>query len=443
MEQDVYLLRHNALNAPMRTAAFVSLALACVACGPKGDENSLAEHSAPIVSGEQSPSPMDDAVVFLRHGAGASEVICTATMVAPNLIVTARHCVAYVNGGAFQCTVRGEPISISDGGGILGPDVAAESIEIRAGEVPSAAPVAQGQEIVSTLSLTNCVNDLAFVVLDRSLELPVAGLRLGTKTAVGEAVTVLGYGVQQLGVGELDWPNRPRKKKHLTLAAVGPDRAEDATTLIPRTLVTNGPAACSGDSGGPLLSDKTGAVVGVYTNRIGSDDCANPSVVHYYTHLSPFETLALDAFARAHAEPIREKRGAFGDPCQNAADCEDAVCAPADDGGSRCSRICAASAPCPESYECRAPADFNGPNICVAKEALEAGVCVTCDAGGSAPPDASSSSGGCTFVACRSHASDAGGMIALLVGLALIRRRGSRRCRLPSNRWCRHTRIAS
>src|SRR5262249_23678510 len=160
----------------------------------------------------------------------------------------------------------------------------------------------------------------AFVVLDRALPLPIAGVRLGTKTAKGEAVTVAGYGVQELGIGELDWPNRPRKKKHLTIADVGPDKVEQVTTVLPRTLVTNGPGACSGDSGGPLLSDKTGAVIGIYTNRVGMGDCSSAAVVHHYTHLSPFKMLALDAFARAGAAPVLEKRSVFGQTCESAAD---------------------------------------------------------------------------------------------------------------------------
>jgi hypothetical protein len=422
----------------MRSAGLVAIAcLASIACGAGREGEPAAEQSAAIVFGERSPSPADDGVVFLRHGTGSAEVICTGTMIAPNLVVTARHCVAYVNGGAFQCTVHGEPISIGDGGGILGPDVPAESVEVRAGEVPSSTPLAQGREIVSTLSLTNCVNDLAFVVLDRALEVPPAAVRLGTKTPKGEAATVVGYGSQQLGIGEPDWPSRPRKKKHVTIAAVGPDRVEDVTTLLPRTIVTNGPSACSGDSGGPLLSDKTGAVIGVYTNRVGSDDCTSATVAHHYTHLSPFEALALDAFARAGATPMLEKRAAFGEPCESAADCDDAVCVSASDGSSRCSMTCRSSSPCPGGYDCQPPVMLDRPNVCVALAHADAGACTTCDAGAS--PPVSSSSGGCSFVA-RPHAPSS--VAYWVVVLAVIRRRTLRRCRKPSSRSCRHTRTA-
>jgi len=432
VDQDVQLLRH-ALRVLRTPGLVAALCLASSACGASREDDPTAERSAAIVAGERSPSPDDDGVVFVRHGADATEVICTGTLIAPNLVVTARHCVAYMNGGAFQCTVHGDPISIGDGGGILGPDVPAESIEIHSGEVPSGAPVAQGREIVSTLSLTNCVNDLAFVVLDRALELPVARVRLGTKTPVGEEVTAVGYGIQQLGGGEPDWPSRPRRKKHLTIAAVGPDRVDDVTTVLPRTLLTNGPGGCSGDSGGPLLSDKTGAVVGVYTNRFGTGDCASPSVVHHYTHLSPFQTLALDAFARAGATPKLEKRAAFGDSCDDAADCDDAVCVAASNGASRCSRACGNVAPCPDGYECRPPAAPDGPNVCAPIAQSDAGPCTTCDAGASSE-SAPSSAGGCSFVA-RQPRGSVPMFFAMLA--AVIRRRTSSRCRTRSRWSCR------
>jgi hypothetical protein len=428
----------------VRRIAFLSFVLTCAACGANGAGEPTAARAAAIVSGEPSPSPADDAVVLLRNLMVAGGAVCTATMVAPNLLATARHCVAYGTDAAFLCTVRGEPIPVSDGGGILGADVPPDSIEIYSGEVTGSTLVAKGQEIVSTLSLTNCINDLAFVVLDRPLALPLATLRLGTKTAVGEPITVIGYGIQQLGPLELDWPQRPRKKAHQTVAAVGPDVTSDATTVIPRTLVmNNGPAGCRGDSGAPALSDRTGALIGVYTNRVGGDDCTSASTVHHYTHLPPFQTLALDAFARAHAEPMLEHRTPMGGACSDAFDCDDAVCAAGDDGSMRCTKACGPAAPCPDGYECRTKLD--GPNLCVRPAAPDSGACSACDAGPPTPPPpvAPEESSGCAV----SPTPPAGyssriAMVSLLLAW-LTRRRPSRRCRCPRNRSSCRTRTAS
>jgi Trypsin len=417
----------SAATPTFRTELALALVAASLGCGTHVESDATREQAAPIVFGEPSPSPDDDAVVLLRHVQPEGEYLCTGTMIAPNLVVTARHCVAFASEAEFQCTVQGEPIAVGDGGGVLGADIPAESIEVYAGEIPGSVPVAKGREIVSTLSLTECINDLAFVVLDRSLALPIAGVRLGTKTVPGEAVSVVGYGIEQAGPSELDWPARPRNKSHQVLAAVGPDATENVTTVRARTLVTQGPSACKGDSGGPALSDKTRAVVGVYTVHGGSADCKSPSVVHYYTHLSPFGALTMQAFARAGATPMIEKRGAFGEACQEASDCEEGACVAGDDGASRCSRTCG-SAPCPDGYDCRPPVTQSGPNVCTALVVPDAG-CAACDAGPTpAPPAPPSSGGGCAF--SPDHAAKANTVVAALafVSMVVIRKRRMR-CR--------------
>jgi hypothetical protein len=417
----------------MRLVVLLSLGLTSAACGATGAGEPTAERAAAIVAGEPSPSPADDAVVLLRNLTVAGGAICTATMVAPNLVATARHCVAYASEGSFLCSPRGEPIALSDGGGLLGADVPADTIEIYAGEVTGSTLVAKGQEIVSTLSLTTCINDLAFVVLDRPLALPLVSLRLGTKTAAGEPITVIGYGIQQLGPLELDWPERPRKKAHQTIEEVGPDDSAQVTMVIPRTIVTSpGPAGCRGDSGAPALSEKTGALVGVYTNRVGSDDCASPSTVHHYTNLPPFQKLALDAFARAHAEPMLERRTPMGGPCSENFDCDDATCAAGDDGVKRCTRTCGPAAPCPDGYECRTPPKLDGPNVCAKPAAPDSGACPACDAGPPPPPPAPGDDGGCAMARARRDR-PLPMVAAVALGAWITRRRTSRPRRSRGN----------
>jgi hypothetical protein len=428
---------------PAWLATWIGAALAaCAGCAARGRDDAPRRQSTAIVSGEPSPSPDDDAVVLIRHVTADGEILCTGTLVAANLVVTARHCVSFVNDGLFQCTVRGEPIALTDGGGVLGADIAPESIEVYTGAVPGSVPVARGQEIISTLSLTECVNDLAFVVLDRSLGDPVASVRLGTKTVAGEAVHIVGYGIEQKGPSELDWQNRPRKKSHQLIAAVGPDATENVTTVRPRTIVTNGPSACKGDSGGPALSDKTGAVIGVYSIHGGSDDCSSPAVVHYYTHLPPFRSLALQAFVRAQAEPVIEKRTPFGQPCLEASDCEEAVCVTGDDAVAHCSRVCDAAAPCPDGYECRPPAAVNGPNVCTALVPSDAALCPACDASAPAPPPPASNDGGCAMSRKPGRPTSAAAAALVAAWTVLTRRRRSPRRRSPGNWPPRRTRTA-
>jgi hypothetical protein len=70
------------------TVSFGSVALAAVlaACAPEaGDRETLATR-LPILDG--APDAQTSAVVFLMPA------ICSGTMIAPNLVLTAQHCVA-------------------------------------------------------------------------------------------------------------------------------------------------------------------------------------------------------------------------------------------------------------------------------------------------------------------------------------------------------------
>src|SRR5260370_38184526 len=144
--------------------------------------------------------------------------------------------------------------------------------------------------------------------------------------------------------GIYDWHNLPRKKRAVqVIAEVGPDSSKGTVpALVPRTFEIRGASVCDGDSGGPALSAKTGAVVGVYSNR-ASFDCSSPDSSHSYTNLSTFRWLATQAFAAACAQPVREPPGlTMGEVCQQAADCEHGDSATRSDGTARCTLACRA-----------------------------------------------------------------------------------------------------
>jgi len=399
-----------------------ALGAAIISCGTRSTRESTGINHAAIVGGETSPSPTDDAVVLIHHSANGVETLCSATLVAPNLIVTARHCVSYVIDGPYACTVTGELVEGPDGAGNVGLHVPAALIEIYVGAEAGATPAAMGQQVLSTLSLTSCVSDLAFVVLDRPLA-PVAAVRIGKQTRVGEAVTLVGYGKQ--GDGEYDWRTQPRNKKTgQVIAAVGPDSTQGTVpTSVPNSFDIHGASSCDGDSGGPALSDQTGAVIGVYSNRSNSD-CLNQNIIHSYVNLAPFGKLTADAFAAAGAEPKREPPGlAMGDACQQASECERGDCAASKDGIARCTVTCGALAPCPGGYSCVPNADASG-KVCVANTLPSCPCgspsCPACDAGDVAPPPPTSatSEGGCVI----SRAEPRGlWLFSVLAALAVLR----------------------
>jgi hypothetical protein len=259
-----------------------------------------------IVAGEPSGKAQDGVLLLRGLLDDGSEFVCSASLVAPNLLVTAQHCVSYLTQGLFSCSTRGELIESEAGAGILGLSLPPERLEVYGGKTPRKTPLAHGASIISTHSRNICQNDLAFVVLDTSLTLPVIPLRIGRPAELNEPGVLVGYGMVA-GQHSIDFRTQARAQKpNQVIVGVGPDSVEDGVlTIPPRTLRLEGPSGCIGDSGGPLLAQSSGALLGVYSLQIG-DDCAAARVRHQLVHVPPFQLLIEEAFAAAGAQPLLE-----------------------------------------------------------------------------------------------------------------------------------------
>jgi hypothetical protein len=284
----------------------VLLPLAVACAGPKaGPIGGVRER---VVYGD--PSPMggaEDAVLLLRTTIDGGELLCSASLVAKNLALTARHCVARVVQGPFNCTPRGELVDNPDAAGRIGADLPADSIEFYGGATPRQAPLARGKKLISTLSSSVCLNDVAFVVLDRDVDIAPLALRLESTTHVGEEMVLVGYGLTESQSAFIDYRSQPRlRKPGLEIADIGPDSIDEGVTSVaPRTLVLKGPSACVADSGGPLLSG-AGAVVGVYSLLDGTS-CVDRDVRNDFAHVPPFRGLIDQAFEAARATAVPER----------------------------------------------------------------------------------------------------------------------------------------
>lgn len=290
--------------------------------------SSTSRAQLPIVYAEPSPAgTSDDAVLLLRTTIDGQELVCSASLVAKNVVLTARHCVAHSIQGPFNCTVRGELVDNPDGAGQIGLDLPADTLEFYGGATPRNTPLARGTTIFSTLSSTICVNDLALVVLDRQVDLPVLPLRLRGRARTGEAVVVVGYGFDETQ-SIIDVRTQARHRKTgLTISGVGPDSVDQGvTTVAPRTIVVDGPSECEGDSGGPLRDATSGAIVGVYSSLDGLS-CVDSRVRHVFVHVPPLRAVIDDAFRAAGATPMLE-------PKLELDAASDADADVADDGGS-------------------------------------------------------------------------------------------------------------
>jgi hypothetical protein len=204
--------------------------------------------------------------------------------------------------GTFTCTPEGE-LAPGSVGGAIGDLIPPENVEVYTGPDPddTAEPSAVGAEsfVVQTTSI--CRNDIALVLLDRSLaDLPIAALRLDAGNEKGERIRAVGYGLDHE-----DMIGARNALGDLRIDQVGESEFRpEGDRIPPRTFSTLGPALCIGDSGGPVFAE-SGAQTGILSQIVGP--CAAATARNVFTQVAPFaRTLIEPAFEAAGAEPIRE-----------------------------------------------------------------------------------------------------------------------------------------
>ena len=250
--------------------------------------------SQPVLDGEESPTE-DDGVVLVASQGTEVEFVCTGTLVAPNLLLTARHCVSAFEDGSFACTTEGELISTGTAGEMaLLYDPSQVHVYVGADALPGDEPAAIGQEIVALNTTTICRNDIALVILDRSLDLPSFPLRLDAPTFPGELVRIVGYGGNDLRT------TLRLSRSDVQVLEVGASEFRPEGGATPPRTFAIGQSACQGDSGGPALTDQN-AIAGIFS-VIQGGDCRARDVRNVYTQVAPYEDLVREGFQRAGAE---------------------------------------------------------------------------------------------------------------------------------------------
>lgn len=244
--------------------AFVALALSAQGCGLQEAPGEAQEwRSAPIVGGEpESGWPAVGALAVLMPGYGYGGAFCSATLVAPQWIMTAGHCLA----GDSEFPLAPHIVYFS-----IGPD--ARPDQTRTGPTDGRLYAVDGFFIHPQYAPALALNDIALAHLAEPVTdvepIPYRDVPLG-QDAVGKRALYVGYGVddgrQRTGVGV--------KRSAEVLI--------DGVYTFYYVSATAGSGVCFGDSGGPgLLEGEAGwEVIGVNSfvrDGVG-DPCLGASV---------------------------------------------------------------------------------------------------------------------------------------------------------------------
>jgi MYXO-CTERM domain-containing protein len=325
----------------------LSLAAAAVAgsaCAPEPDADLLTKAigTAPAAIMGGYADDFDTQVVGMVHVSNMGFASCSGTLIAPNVILTARHCVAPTSGdGSVQCGIT-----------TFGAVYAANELWVTTKAEFTMAPsdYYTGMEIVLPPATNDfCGNDQAILILDTPIpntEAVPATPRIDEPVAAGEIYSAIGYG--QLYE---DGPSGARYRRD-DLSAECVAEGCPAQFVAPTEWLGEA-GVCSGDSGGPAV-DSIGRVVGVASR--GGPVCSAPVYGHVHGWGDWIKGTVVYAAGLAGIDPPDWASGWPTDPayshpvgaaCQNPAVCPSNLCL-----NGYCTRFCNEAAPCPEGYEC-------------------------------------------------------------------------------------------
>ncbi|MCA9593537.1 MAG: S1 family peptidase [Myxococcales bacterium] len=270
----------------------------------------------------------DSAAAHVQNGVALfsrGSLTCSGSLVAPNVVLTAAHCVepelfAFVESGAYR--------------------------EVRLGTAHPDFDPATGEHDIAVLLLSEPVSEVAPVSVGPA-----------EKLQVGDPLWVLGY-----GTGDDFGSQR-----------IGRVAISDlAPALI--TTVPDPSRPCRGDSGGPAFGPK-GQLVAVVSR--GDTACES------YAKLARLDDSAL-SFIRGFVDEYREHTRQGGEPCKLDSQCAAGSCVAPGDAPSHayCATPCTHATDCPSDMRCTAgqclwPTPSPGAEgaVCASNAECESGVC--------------------------------------------------------------------
>lgn len=399
-------------GAPMRPHRYwifaAALGLAGLAgCGQDGPRGLSSEDgSSPV--GEVS-SPVKDGtvdtettgVLALKLELPGDDHLCTASLILPNLVLTARHCIAEY--GNFSCD-----------GSSFGPAFEPQAITLTADVDVFGAFDIEVDEVWHPTTSEKCGGDVALLRLSAPVEGSVAAPlvpRVDGAAVSGEAFAAVGYGYTNAAGDGIGIRHRA---DGFTVACSG---LECSSPFVVGGEWSSVGGFCQGDSGGPAL-DVAGRAIGVVSRGFGT--CGKQILGDVAAHGDWIRERAAAAALLGGFDPPPWVNGWPTDPAFSAevgASCEsDDECTPGRCADGACTRRCSDDAPCPDGMTCE-PLD-DGLEYCHADDDAGAGGGM---ATGTGDPD-ESGDGGCDISRRSPEGGPGAAWLVMAVALGVARR---------------------
>jgi hypothetical protein len=373
---------------PLVGALLIPPALLAAGCGSGAPAAGGAEpgEASFTISGGIADQQHESVFLLVSHQ-NESGSLCTATLIAPNLLLTARHCVSPGTGDRVTCgeSVLGEPYAASSFFTTNDPTPNDDSPFFRATEVH-----------VPSQGTDTCGYDVALVILDSvvpgSIAVPSVP-RIDQEVMPGENYTAVGYGEDANGQQTL---GRMRREGLNVVCQPG-----SCGSGVESTEFRGEDGICSGDSGGPAI-DEDGKVVGVVSR--GGADCGTPvygtvtawkdfiiGVARKAAELGDYQapfwvtTGLSDPPAVTNPDPSGAPlpRAAEGASCSSSSSCDAGLVCYSPSGEpaeASCTRTCTSSADCASGQACESAGSVS---VCRAPRAADDGGCALVGVSGS------------------------------------------------------------
>jgi hypothetical protein len=407
-------------------ASLVSLSLLQLGCSADDLSAPVAVDQSAILGGTAVQPGQFPSVVAIHPIPGA---LCTGSLIAPDIVLTAAHCVSYktLQLPSQDQVAPGMTVSIDTQSGLSG----GRTIRVLEA-IPMPEFNAPGNPDLGIIKLAEKVTDRDFVPVNLD----------AVKAPIGTMLTIVGYGMTQGNNPASAGPERTVDRKSITCAAFG---LGDATfTCVDQN---DGQGICEGDSGGPAFAMVDGVRMQVAVNSVGAQGCTIASALmrtgagkDFLLANAPEAFCVADASCNAscgtgglpadpdckscggnddcdsgqvcaqdHCVPGPGTPGGVGSDCTSGADCDSGVCGQVGND-MKCTNSCDPNAStCPDGFDCLATGGSEG-------------ACWPGAGGGGG----GGGDGGCSVGAGRRGADAAGGSLALLVlvgGVVVARRR--------------------